>query len=97
MTGLLEVCKAPAPNRGWPLGSSRSGFAVVRTRSIRTWAYDQTIAVGLNQCSAPIAVPAGTVNVQETGLGVFVTDVTLGPANPGTSIFGSLRVTTALM
>src|SRR4051794_3184027 len=91
VTGLLEVCKAPAPGSG--LASGQFSFRIRGgANSIdQTWAYDQTIAVGLNQCSAPIAVPAGMVNVQETGLGVFITNVTLGPANPGTSIFGSLN------
>ena len=91
VTGLLEVCKAPAPNSGLASGQFSFRIRAGANAIDQTFAYDQTIAVGLNQCSAPIAVPAGTVNVQETGLGVFVTDVTLGPANPGTSIFGSLN------
>jgi len=91
VTGLLEVCKAPSPGSG--LASGQFSFRIrAGANSIdNTFAYDQTIAVGLGQCSAPIAVPAGTVNVQETGLGVFITNVTLGPANPGTSIFGTLN------
>src|SRR4051812_24879203 len=91
VTGLLEVCKAPSPGSG--LASGQFSFRIrAGANSIdSTFAFDQTIAVGLNQCSAPIAVPAGTVNVQETGLGVFITNVTLGPANPGTTIFGSLN------
>ena len=91
VTGLLEVCKAPAPHSG--LASGQFSFRIRGGANPldHTVAFDQTIAVSLNGCSAPIAVPAGTVNVQETGLGVFVTDVTLGPANPGTSIFGTLN------
>src|SRR4051812_40276543 len=91
VTGLLEVCKAPSPGSGVASGQFSFRIRAGANSIDNTVAFDQTIAVGLGQCSAPIAVPAGTVNVQETGLGVFVTDVTLGPANPGTSIFGSLN------
>jgi hypothetical protein len=76
VTGFLEVCKSPATNSGLSSGQFsfrlQSGWNPID----QTYAFDSTIAVGLNQCSAPIAVPAGAATVTETGQGVFITDVT---------------------
>jgi hypothetical protein len=74
-TGFLEVCKSAAPNSGLTSGQFtfrvRGGFNTID----QTYAFDRTMTVGLGQCSAPTAVPAGDVSVTETGTGVFITDV----------------------
>jgi hypothetical protein len=75
VTGFIEVCKAPAPNSGLASGSFTFHITAGASRVITTPLFATDITVPLNQCSAPIAVPAGDVAVTETGTGVFITDV----------------------
>src|SRR4051812_24267643 len=77
VTGFIEVCKAPAANSGLTSGEFSFRIQAGFNTLSHSFMSDKTISVPLNQCSSPIAVPAGAVTVTETGGGVFITNVTV--------------------
>ncbi len=86
VTGFLEVCKAPAANSGLTSGEFSFRILAGFNPLSNSFMFDQTVSVPLNQCSSPIAVPAGAVRVTETGGGVFITSVTVsGGGNQSTA------------
>jgi hypothetical protein len=98
VTGFIEVCKAPAANSGLTSGEFSFRIQAGLNAVSNSFMSDQTIAVPLNQCSSPIAVPAGAVTVTETGGGVFITNVTVsggGNSSPATVTDNGVTVNVA--
>src|SRR3954451_13893324 len=83
VTGFIEVCKAPAPNSGLTSGEFSFRIQAGFNTLSNSFMSDQTVSVPLNQCSSPMAVPAGAVRVTETGGGVFITSVTVSGGGNG--------------
>jgi hypothetical protein len=68
--GFIEVCKTTT--KGDTLTGSY-GFNLTGLDS-----FSSTVSVPLNECSAPVEVPAGPVTVQEAGTNLNVTGITAG-------------------
>jgi hypothetical protein len=85
VTGFIEVCKSPAPNSGLTSGEFTFRIQAGLNPVDQSFAFDQSVHVTLNECSSPIAVPAGNATVTETGGGVFITDVTAS-TNGGSTV-----------
>ena len=101
-TGLLEICKQPQPGSGLTSGTFtfevKAGLNPNDTPN--SYAYDQMITVGLNQCSGPLTVPAGPVWIDEQGTGTFVTNVTVSqggsPADFGQTSASGIQTSTVV-
>ena len=68
VTGYVEVCKSAVAGSGL---TGSYGFTVTGADNFST----STVAT-VNGCSAPILVPAGSVNVTETGTNLYVSSIT---------------------
>jgi hypothetical protein len=72
VTGYVEVCKQSVSGSGL---SGTYGFTL--SEPVNGFSNSTSAAsVGINNCSVPILVPAGTVNVAEQGTNLYVTGIT---------------------
>jgi len=71
VTGYVEVCKQAVTGSGL---SGTYGFTVTGADSFSN--STTAAAIGINNCSVPIIVPAGQVSVAEQGTNLYVTGIT---------------------